>query len=83
MIEQLLPRLEPGMLLLADRGIFSYALWRKAIGDRRGPAVADPHRPRPAPAEHLEDLPDGSWLAELRRSTGGSRTAPSRRCRSG
>jgi hypothetical protein len=32
MIEDLLPRLEPGMLLLADRGIFSYALWRKAIG---------------------------------------------------
>ena len=32
MIEQLLPRLEPGMLLLADRGVFSYSLWRKAIG---------------------------------------------------
>jgi hypothetical protein len=30
MIEELLPRVEPGMLLLADRGIFSYALWRKA-----------------------------------------------------
>src|SRR5674476_1347482 len=28
----LLDRLEPGMLLLADRGFFSYALWRKAIG---------------------------------------------------
>jgi hypothetical protein len=28
--ERLLPRLEPGMLLLADRGFFSYALWRKA-----------------------------------------------------
>ena len=30
--EPLLDRLEPGMLLLADRGFFSYALWRRAIG---------------------------------------------------
>ena len=30
--EELLAGLEPGMLLLADRGFFSYALWRKAIG---------------------------------------------------
>ena len=42
--ERLLDRLEPGMLLTADRGFFSYALWRKAIGDRCGPVVADPHR---------------------------------------
>jgi hypothetical protein len=63
--EQLLPRLEPGMVLLADRGFFSYALWRKAIGtgadllwrirtDRAGPTPV-----------HLQDLPDGSWLAHL------------------
>ena len=32
MIEQLLPQVGAGMLLLADRGVFSYALWRKAIG---------------------------------------------------
>ncbi len=65
----LLDRLEPGMVLLADRGFFSYALWRQAIAtgadllwrvrtDRAGPIPA-----------HLEDLPDGSWLAHLRRST--------------
>ncbi len=29
--EPLLGRLEPGMVLLADRGFFSYALWRRAI----------------------------------------------------
>ena len=57
MIEQLLARLEPGMLLLADRGIFSYALWRKASGtgadllwrirtDRAGPQPE--HRRGPA-----------------------------------
>lgn len=73
--EPLLGRLEPGMLLIADRGFFSYALWRKAIAtgsdllwrirtDRAGP------KPR-----HLQDLPDGSWLAELRRSTGAAERA--------
>ena len=35
------------MLVLADRGFFAYALWRKAIGDRGGPAVAGPDRHRP------------------------------------
>src|SRR5665647_3412819 len=28
----LLDQVAPGMLLLADRGFFSYALWRQAIG---------------------------------------------------
>src|SRR3982750_3626987 len=42
--EALLARLQPGMLLLADRGFFSYALWRKAAGTGadllwRGPAA--------------------------------------------
>ncbi len=75
MIKQLLPRLEPGMLLLADRGIFSYALWRKAIGtgaDLLWRIRTDRAGPQPS---HLEDLPDGSWLAELRRSTGAAERA--------
>ena len=53
------------MLLTADRGFFSYALWRTATAtgadllwrirtDRAGPT---PH--------HLTDLPDGTWLAHL------------------
>jgi hypothetical protein len=65
----LLDRLEPGMLLLADRGFFSYALWRKAIGtgaDLLWRVRTDKAGPKPT---HLEDLPDGSWLAHLRRST--------------
>ena len=64
--DALLGRLEPGMLLLADRGFFSYALWRKAIATGadllwrvRTGALA----PKPT---HVEDLPDGSWLAHLR-----------------
>ena len=64
--EPLLGRLEPGMLLLADRGFFSYALWRKAIAtgaDLLWRIRTDTSAPKPT---HLQDLPDGSWLAHLR-----------------
>ena len=62
----LLDRLEPGMVLTADRGFFSYALWRKAIGT--GVDLfwrVRTSRAGPIPA-HVEDLRDGSWLAHLR-----------------
>jgi hypothetical protein len=65
----LLDRLEPGMLLLADRGFFSYALWRRAIGtgaDLLWRVRTDSAGPKPT---HLQVLDDGSWLAHLRRST--------------
>jgi len=64
--EPLLDRLEPGMLLTADRGFFSYALWRRAIGtgaDLLWRVRTDRSAPKPT---HVEDLPDGSWLAQLR-----------------
>ncbi len=67
--ERLLTRLTPGMLLLADRGFFSFALWRKATAsgaDLLWRIRTDPNGPRP---QHLQDLPDGSWLAHLRKST--------------
>ena len=67
--ESLLAEVAPGMLLLADRGFFSYALWRKASGTGAGllwRVRTDKTGPKPT---HLEDLPDGSWLAHLRRST--------------
>jgi hypothetical protein len=67
--EPLLGRLEPGMLLTADRGFFSYALWRKAIAtgaDLLWRVRTDRAGPKPT---HLEDLSDGSWLAHLRRTT--------------
>lgn len=66
--EPLLGRLEPGMLLLADRGFFSYALWRKAIAtgaDLLWRVRTDRGGPTPV---HLQDLPDGSWLAHLQQS---------------
>ena len=67
--EQLLPQLGSGVLLLADRGFFSYALWRNLIGvgaDLLWRVRTDTAGPKP---EHIEDLPDGSWLAHLRRTT--------------
>ncbi len=65
----LLQELVPGMLLTADRGFFSYALWRRAIGtgaDLLWRVRTDRAGPKPT---HLRDLPDGSWLAHLRAST--------------
>jgi len=67
--EPLLEDLAPGMLLLADRGFFSYALWRKAIGtgaDLLWRVRTGKSAPQPT---HVEDLPDGSWLAHLRGTT--------------
>jgi len=67
--QRLLTRLQPAMLLLADRGFFSFALWRKATAtgaDLLWRVRTDAQGPR---AEHVQDLPDGSWLAHLRKST--------------
>jgi hypothetical protein len=66
--EPLLQRLGPGMMLTADRGFFSYALWRKASAtgaDLLWRVRTDRGGPTPI---HLQDLPDGSWLAQLRQS---------------
>jgi hypothetical protein len=67
--ERLLAQLQPGMLLLADRGFFSYALWRKASAtgaDLLWRISTGANGPKPT---HVQDLPDGSWLADLRKST--------------
>jgi hypothetical protein len=69
LVEELLPDLTADMLLMADRGFFSYALWRKASATgaallwrvRTGTGAPQP--------THVKDLADGSWLAHLRRST--------------
>jgi len=67
--ERLLTALQPGMLLLADRGFFSYSLWRKASAtgaDLLWRIRTDSAGPKPT---HVQDLDDGSWLADLRKST--------------
>ncbi len=56
-------RLEPGMLVLADRGFCGYPLWQRAQAtgaDLLWRAKSD-MKPR-----HVETLDDGTWLAELR-----------------
>jgi hypothetical protein len=68
--EGLVDALTADMLLLADRGFFSYALWRKAAGTGADLLwrVRVGGRGAPEPA-HVRDLADGSWLARLRRSS--------------
>jgi Insertion element 4 transposase N-terminal/Transposase DDE domain len=64
--EDLIGRLQPGMLVLADRGFYSYALWgkAKATGAELLWRVKTGLRPKP-----LGTLEDGSWLAQVRHST--------------
>jgi len=50
---ELLGRLEPGMLCLADRGFYSFKAWENARG-----TGADL-------LWRVKDLPDGSWLADV------------------
>jgi len=59
----LVDRLQPGMLLLADRGFCGFPLWARAAGtgaDLLWRAMGN-MKPR-----HLQTLADGTWLAELR-----------------
>jgi hypothetical protein len=68
LIGDLLGALTPGMLLLADRGFFSYALWRNVSStgaDLLWRVSTGGNGPAPV---HVEDLADGSWLAHLRAS---------------
>ena len=64
--ERLLDAFAPGMLVLADRGFFSYVLWRRAIAtgaELLWRIRTDNSGPKPT---HVRDLADGSWLAHLR-----------------
>ena len=66
LIVDLLSALTPGMLVLADRGFFSYRLWHNASetgADLLWRVSTGSNGPSPV---HVEDLPDGSWLAHLR-----------------
>jgi hypothetical protein len=64
--EELIGRCEPGMLVLADRGFYSYALWRKAIATGADLLWRVKTGLRP---QHLQTLADDSWLAQIRLST--------------
>jgi hypothetical protein len=59
----LVDRLQPGMLVLADRGFCGYPLWKRALDT--GADLLWRAKPTMKP-RHLEDLADGTWLAEIR-----------------
>jgi hypothetical protein len=67
----LLDRVEPGMLLLADRGFCGFPLWSRAAAtgaDLLWRAMSN-MKPR-----HLHTLADGTWLGELRPAGNAGRT---------
>jgi hypothetical protein len=63
---ELVDRLEPGMLCVADRGFYSFEMWQRAstTGADLLWRVRDNLKLEP-----VTDLPDGSWLAEVFHST--------------
>ena len=72
MAVEVIDLLQPGMLLLADRGFCGFPLWSRAAATGadllwRANSVM---KPRP-----IETLADGSWLAELRPSRHAGRKA--------
>jgi hypothetical protein len=73
---ELVARLGPGMLVLADRGFYGFRLWQQAAATGADLLwrVKTNLRPR-----HRETLPDGSWLAEIipTSGTGRAKTSPS------
>ena len=62
----LVGRLEPGVLLLADRGFTSYAMWTAATASGADLLWRAKTSTRP---QHVQTLSDGSWLGIIRMST--------------
>jgi Transposase DDE domain/Insertion element 4 transposase N-terminal len=63
---ELVDKLGPGMVCVADRGFYSFEMWQRARKTRADLLwrVTDNLRLEP-----VKDLPDGSWLAEVFHST--------------
>ena len=72
MARALAGRLEPGMLVLADRGRYGFKLWSQAAGTGADLLwrVKTTLRPR-----HVQTLPDGSWLARIVATSGANRAS--------
>ncbi len=58
----LVGRLQPGVVLLADRGFYGFALWQQAAATGADLLWRAKSNLKPRP---LETLADGSWLAEI------------------
>ena len=71
--DELIGRLEPGMLLLADRGFYSFGLWAKAVGTGADLLWRVKTGLRP---KYLRTLDDHSWLAAIRPTVGDKAVDP-------
>jgi hypothetical protein len=69
---QLVGRLEPGMLVLADRAFYGFRLWQRA--SLTGSDLCWRVKANLKPT-HVETLADGSWLAEVKPSGNEGRKA--------
>ena len=61
--EKLAPALEPGMLVMADRGFFSFELWAELMATGADLLFRVPAHLKLPPSEAL---PDGSFISEIR-----------------
>ena len=69
---ELIDRLEPGMVVLADRGFCGFPLWSRAVATGADLVWRAMANMKP---QHRQTLEDGSWLAELRPSGNAGRHA--------
>jgi len=65
MSKLLLDRLEPGMVLTADRGFTSFDAWKQAVATGADLIWRAKSNVKP---RWIETLADGSWLAEMRKN---------------
>lgn len=76
---ELLDRLSPGVVLMADRGFYGFDLWRRAT--QSGADLLWRIRKNVKP-RHVSTLADGTWLADISPSSGpGWRKVPPLRVR--
>jgi hypothetical protein len=78
MAVELVERLQPGMVLLADRGFCGYPLWDKA--QATGADLLWRAKSNMTP-RHVETLADGTWIGELRPGGNAGRHAEPHRVR--
>jgi hypothetical protein len=69
---ELIDRLKPGMVVLADRGFCGYPLFKRAAATGADLLWRAKSTMKP---RHLETLADGTWLAELRPGGNAGRSA--------
>lgn len=75
LIEEMFPSFRPGMLVLADRHIYSFDRWTKAVGTGADLLWRVASNLVLRPVEHL---PDGSYIAEVAASPKSRRRGPIR-----